>query len=51
MSYPPEEAISEQVPKEHGAMLNGEQVNDPIKEDAHTDNVVEYHGTNTSIHD
>ena len=32
-------------------MLNGEQVNDPIEEDDHTDNVVEYDGTNILIHD
>ena len=31
-------------------MLNGEQVNDPIEEDDHTDNVVEDDGTNTLIH-
>ena len=43
--------ISKQVPEEHGAMLNGEQVNIPIEEDDHTDNVVEYDGTNTLIHD
>ena len=29
----PEEVISEQVPEEHGAMDNGEQVNDHIEED------------------
>ena len=32
-------------------MLNGEQVNDPIEEDDHTDNVVEDDSTNTLIHD
>ena len=32
-------------------MLNGEQVNDHIEEDDHIDNVVEYDGTNTLIHD
>ena len=32
-------------------MLNGEQVNDPIEEDDHIDNVVEDYGTNTLIHD
>ena len=32
-------------------MLNGEQVNDSIEEDGHTDNVVEDDGTNTLIHD
>ena len=31
-------------------MLNGEQVNDPIEEGNHTDNVVEDDGTNTLIH-
>ena len=43
--------LSEQVPKKHGARNNGEQVNDPIEEDDHTDNVVEDDGTNTLIHD
>ena len=46
-----EEVLSEQVPKEHGAMNNGEQVNDHIEEDDHTDNIVEDDGTNTLIHD
>ena len=32
-------------------MLNGEQVNNPIEEDDHTDNIVEDDGTNTLIHD
>ena len=32
-------------------MLNGEQFNDPIEEDDHTNNVVEYDGTNKLIHD
>ena len=32
-------------------MLNGEQLNDPIDEDDHTDNIVEDDGTNTLIHD
>ena len=32
-------------------MLNGEQVNDPIEEDDHIDNVVEDDGTNTLILD
>ena len=32
-------------------MNNGEQVNDHIEEDAHTDNIVEDDGTNTLIHD
>ena len=43
--------LSEQVPKEHGAMNNGEQVNDPIEEDDHTDIIVEDDGTHTLIHD
>ena len=33
------------------SMNNGEQVNDHIEEDDHTDNIVEYDGTNTLIHD
>ena len=32
-------------------MLNGEQVNNPIEEDDHIDNVVEDDGTNALIHD
>ena len=32
-------------------MFNGEQVNDHIKQDDHTDNVIEDDGTNTLIHD
>ena len=32
-------------------MLNGEQVNDHIEQDDHTDSVVEDDGTNTLIHD
>ena len=32
-------------------MLNGEQVNNSIEEDDHTDNVDEDDGTNTLIHD
>ena len=40
MRYRPEEVLSEQVPEEHGAMNNGEQVNDHIEEDDHTDNIV-----------
>ena len=32
-------------------MFNGEQVNDHIEQDYHTDNVVEDDGTNTLIHD
>ena len=50
-TYHPEEVISEQVQEEHGDMINGEQVNDPIEEDDHNDNVVEEYGTNTLIHD
>ena len=50
-TYRPEEVLPEQVSEERGAMLNGEQVNDPIEEDDQTDNVVEYDGTNTLIHD
>ena len=45
------EVLLEQVSKEHGAIINGEQVNDPIEEDDHTGNVVEDDGTNTLIHD
>ena len=37
--------------EEHGAKNNGEQVNDRIEEDDHTDNIVEDGGTNTLIHD
>ena len=43
--------LSEQVPEEHGAMNNGEQVNGHIEEDDHTDNIVEDDGTNNLIHD
>ena len=50
-AYLPEEFLSEQIPKEHGAVLNGEQVNNHIEEDDHTNNVVEDDGTNTLIHD
>ena len=32
-------------------MFNGEQVNDHIEQDDHTDNVIEDDGTNTLIHD
>ena len=32
-------------------MFNGEQVNDHIEQDNHTDNVFEDDGTNTFIHD
>ena len=39
--------LSEHGPEEHGAMNNGEQVNDHIEEDDHTDNTVEDDGTNT----
>ena len=45
MTYRPEEVMSKQVPEEHRAMLNEEQVN------YHIDNVVEDDGTNTLIHD
>ena len=53
MAYHPEEALSDQVLyQDHGAsMFNGEQVNDHIEQDDHTDNVVEDDGTNTLIHD
>ena len=52
MAYLPEEVLSEQVPKDHGAsMFNGEQVIDHIEWDDHNDNVVEDDGTNTFIHD
>ena len=44
MTYHPKEVLTKQVPEEHGAMINGEQVNDPTKEDDHTDNVVEDYG-------
>ena len=40
MTYRPKEVLLEQVPEKHGAMINGEQVNDPIEEDDHTHNVV-----------
>ena len=50
-TYRPEEFLSEQVPQEHGDILNGEQVNNHIEEDDHTNNVVEDYGTNTLIHD
>ena len=41
-AYRPEEVISAQVQdQDHGAcMFNGEQVNDHIEQDYHTDNVV-----------
>ena len=53
MAYRPEEVLSEQVSdQDHGAsMFNGEQVNDHIEQDDHTDNVVEDDDTNTLIHD
>ena len=51
IAYHPKEVLSEQVPEEHGAMINGEQVNDPIEENDHIDNVVEDYGTNALIHD
>ena len=41
--------LLEQVPEEHGAMNNGEQVNDHIEEDDYIDNIVEDDGTNTLI--
>ena len=40
MAYHPGDVLSEQVLEEHGAMNNGEQVNDHIEEDDHTDNIV-----------
>ena len=45
--------LSEHVQdQDHGAcMFNGEQVNDHIEQDDHTDNVIEDDGTNTLIHD
>ena len=44
--------LSEQVLEDHRAsMFNGEQVNDHIEEDDHTNNVVEDDGTHTLIHD
>ena len=50
-AYCPEEVLSEQV-QDHGAcMFNGEQVNDHIEQDDHTDSVIEDDGTNTLIHD
>ena len=53
MTYHPEEVLSKQVrDQDHGAcMFNGEQVNDHIEQDDHTDNVIEDDGTNTLIHD
>ena len=45
-----EDVLSEQAMMDHGAIINGEQVNDPIEVDDHTDNVVEDDGTNTLIH-
>ena len=51
MAYRQEEVLSGQVLEEHGAMINGEQVNDPIEEYDHTNKVVEDYGTNTLIHD
>jgi hypothetical protein len=39
-----------QVPKEHGVNIEV-QVNDPMKEDDHANNLVEDDGTNTLIHD
>ena len=43
--------LSEQVPKELGAMNNEEQFNDHIDEDDHNYNVFEDDGTITLIHD
>ena len=40
MAYHPGDVLSEQVLEEHGAMNNGEQVNDHIEEDHHIDNIV-----------
>ena len=52
MTYRPEEVLSEQVLEDHGAsMFNGEQMNDHIEQDDHTDNVVEDDGANALIHD
>ena len=43
--------LLEQVLEDHGAfMFNGEQMNDHIEQDDHTDNVAEDDGTNTLIH-
>ena len=50
-TYRQEEFLWKQVLEEHGDMNNGEQVNDHIEEDDHTDNIVEDGGTNTLIHD
>ena len=36
MVYLPEEVLLEQVSEEHGAMLNWEQVNNPIEEYDHS---------------
>ena len=44
--------LSEQLPEYHGvSMFNGEKVIDHIEEDDHTNNVVEYDGTNTVNYD
>ena len=51
MTYCLKEMLSEQVLEEHGAMINGEQVNDHIEEDDTTDTIIECNGTNTLIHD
>ena len=51
MKYHQEEVLSEQVLEEHGAMNNGEQVNDHIEENIHIHNIVEDDGKNTLIHD
>ena len=53
MTYRQEEVLWEQVMDEdHGAsMFNGEQVDDHIEQDDHTDNIVEDDGINSLIHD
>ena len=51
MAYRPEDVLSEQVSEEHGAMNNGEQINDHIEEDDHANNIVKDDGKNTLIHD
>ena len=38
--------LSEEVLEGHGSMNDGEQVNDHIEEDDHTDNIVEDDGRN-----
>ena len=51
MSYRLEDVLLEKVSEEHGAMNNGEHVNDHIEEDDHTDNIVEDDGRNKLIRD